>query len=224
MSEKQSEKRNQRSRETELQSVKDKWYAVLNELRRHLRANFLLRWTVANVVGWSVGLYLSAWSLSTPALCLGGAFAGLCVGAAQWWALKTPPPDPLPEFREGEGALGDSPITVERDWIGLTIAGAILGALPALSAGVLVALGWGLGIAFAGAIFGGGVGVAQYFILQRGLTRAGWWIAGNVAAGALCALLTLAPLVRGLPIGLVVGTAIYGYITGRALLWLEKSS
>ena len=135
----------------------------------------------------------------------------------------TPPPNPLPVYGEGGQNTGLSPITVERDWIGLTIAGAILGALPALSAGVLVALGWGLGIAFAGAIFGGGVGVAQYFILQRGLSRAGWWIAANVAAGALCALLTLAPMIRGLPIGLLIGTALYGYLTGRALLWLKKS-
>ena len=106
MSEKQREKRNQRSRETELQSVKDKWFAVLDEARRRLRASFLLRWVLANMVGWSIGLYLSAWSLSTPVLCLGGAFAGICVGVAQWWALRTPPPNPLPVYGEGEQIQG----------------------------------------------------------------------------------------------------------------------
>lgn len=177
---------------------------------------------LANVMGWSIGLYLSAWSLSTPVLCLGGAFAGLCVGLAQWWALKLPTALSS-EFMEAEQNTGLAPITVQRDWIGLSVAGAIFGAIPALSAGVLVALGWGLGIAFAGAIFGAGIGIAQYFILQRGLTRAGWWIAANVGGGALCALFTLAPLIRGLPLGLLLGTALYGYITGRALLWLKES-
>jgi hypothetical protein len=197
--------------------------------RARVRAHFLLRWVLANIIGWSVGLYLSAWSLSTPALCLGGAFAGLCVGFAQWWALK-PANDPLPsvaEFMDGEQNTGLSPTTVQRDWIVLTAVGSILGAIPALSASVLVALGLGLGIAIAGAIFGAGIGVAQYFILQRGLSRAGWWIAANVAGGALCALLTLAPLILalpiGLPLGLLFGTALYGYITGRTLVWLKES-
>jgi hypothetical protein len=190
-----------------------------------VRANFLLRWVLANVVGWSLGLYLSAWSLSTPMLCLGGAFAGLCVGLAQWWALK--PLDAALDFIDGQENTGASPITVQRDWIGLTIAGSILGAIPALSAWVLVMLGLGLGIAIAGAIFGAGIGLAQYFILQRGLTRAGWWIAANVAGAALCALLTLAPLILalpiGLPLGLLLGTALYGYITGRALIFLTDN-
>lgn len=190
--------------------------------RASVRAHFLLRWVLANIVGWSVGLYLSAWSLSTPALCLGGAFAGLCVGLAQWWALK-PVNDPLPDFADVEQPTGASPITVQRDWIGVSVAGAFLGAIPALSATFLVALGWGLGIAFVGAIFGAGIGVAQYFILQRGLPRASWWIAANVGGGALCALFTLAPLIRGLPIGLLLGTALYGYITGRTLVYLTKT-
>ena len=46
MSEKQREKRNQRSRETELQSVKDKWFAVLDDephlFASTLRANLTL--------------------------------------------------------------------------------------------------------------------------------------------------------------------------------------
>jgi hypothetical protein len=190
-------------------------------VRAKLRESFLLRWVLANVAGWSVGLYLSAWSFfSTPALCLGGAFAGACLGAAQWYVLRIPPLER--EILDNETV--QPPIYVQRNWIGLTIAGAILGAIPALSAGFMVALGWGLGIALVGGIFGAGVGVAQWFILRDRLSRTEWWIAANVAGGALCALLTLAPIIQGLPIGLLLGTAVYGYITGRALVWLKNEA
>jgi hypothetical protein len=194
--------------------------ALTSNFRARLRASFMLRWVLANVAGWGVGLYLSVWSLSPLTLCLGGAIAGICLGWAQWWALRTPPPDPLPVYREGEKEIEISPITVGRDWIGLTAAGAFVGALPAAGAGIVVSLGWGLGVALIGAIFGAGVGVAQWYILQRGMSRAGWWIAANASGGGLCALLTLAPILRGLPIGLLLGTALYGYITGRVLLWI----
>jgi hypothetical protein len=199
--------------------------ALTANFRARLRASFMLRWVLANVAGWGVGLYLSAWSLSPLTLCLGGAVAGVCLGWAQWWALKIPqnphPLAPSPLRREGESDIEQPPVTVGRDWIGLTTAGALVGALPAAGAGIVVSLGWGLGIGLIGAIFGAGVGVAQWYILQRGMSRAGWWIAANAAGGGLCALLTLAPILRGLPIGLLLGTALYGYITGRVLLWLD---
>ena len=183
----------------------------------------MLRWVLANVAGWGVGLYLSVWSLSPLTLCLGGAIAGVCLGWAQWWALKIPHPlTPSPYDEEGEQEIQAAPITVGRDWIALTAGGALVGALPAAGAGVVVTLGWGLGIALVGAIFGAGVGFAQWTILQRGISRAGWWIAANAAGGGLCALLTLAPILRGLPLGLLLGTALYGYITGRVLVWMER--
>jgi hypothetical protein len=180
----------------------------------------MLRWVLANVVGWGVGLYLTVWSISPLTLCLGGAVAGLCLGWAQWWAFRTP----SPYDGEGEQFIEAAPISVGRDWIGLTAAGALVGALPAAGAGVVVSLGWGLGVALVGAIFGAGVGFAQWYILGRRMSRAEWWIAANAAGGGLCALLTLAPLLRGLPIGLLLGTALYGYITGRVLLWMERQA
>ncbi|MEO8610973.1 MAG: hypothetical protein ABI690_23955 [Chloroflexota bacterium] len=207
------------------QAVADRIRDLTTRFRARLRASFMLRWVLANVVGWGVGLYLTAWSLSPLTLCMGGAVAGLCLGWAQWWALKVPhPPAPSPYDGEGEQKIEISPVTVGRDWIGLTAAGALVGALPAAGAGIVVSLGWGLGIALVGAIFGAGVGFAQWYILQRAMSRAGWWIAANAVGGGLCALLTLAPILRGLPIGLLLGTALYGYVTGRVLVWLEKQA
>ncbi|MBZ0287942.1 MAG: hypothetical protein K8I30_10035 [Anaerolineae bacterium] len=193
----------------------------VTRFRARLRASFMLRWVLANAAGWSAGLYLGVWSISPVTLCLGGAITGICLGWAQWWALKVPHPLAHSPFDgEEEADFEASPITVGRDWIGLTAAGALVGALPAKGIGLVVSLGWGLGIALVGAIFGAGVGLAQWYILTRGMRRAGWWIAANAAGGGLCALLTLAPILRGLPIGLLLGTALYGYLTGRALLWL----
>ncbi len=176
---------------------------VIEAVRARLRTDFLLRWTLATMAGWTVGLYLTTLSLSTPVFCMGGALAGACIGAAQWYALR-----------------GDYP--VGRKWIGWSTAGGLAGMLPAMFAGVLVALGWGLGIALVGGIVGAGVGTAQWSILNGRLNRAGWWITANVGAGAACALLTLAPIVWGLPIGLLLGTGVYGYVTGRALVWMMK--
>lgn len=210
--------------ENRRQKIEANFRALTANFRARLRASFMLRWVLANVAGWSVGLYLNVWSVSPFTLCLGGAIAGVCLGWAQWWALRTPPPDPIPVYREGEADFEQSPISVGRDWIGLTAAGALVGALPAAGAGIVVSLGWGLGIALIGAIFGAGVGVAQWYILQRGMSRSGWWIAANAAGGGLCALLTLAPILRGLPVGLLLGTALYGYITGRVLVWMEADS
>lgn len=176
-------------------------HPLIAELQDRLRASFLLRWTLANMAGWTVGLYLTALSLSTPALCLGGALAGACVGLAQWFILKDEP------------AFG-------RNWIAWSAAGGFAGLLPAAFAGVLVALGWGFGVALVGGIVGAGVGFAQWSVLSRRLNRAEWWIAANIAGGAACALLTLAPIIWGLPVGLLLGTAVYGYVTGRVFLWL----
>jgi hypothetical protein len=178
-------------------------HPIITAFKDRLRASFLLRWTLANIAGWTVGLYLSALSFSTPVLCLGGALAGACVGAAQWYALR----DDYP---------------VGREWIAWSAGGGLVGMLPAAFAGVLVALGWGLGIALVGGIVGAAVGAAQWSILNRQMNGAGWWIVANLAAGAACALLTLAPIIWGLPIGLLVGTAIYGYVTGRVFIHLQS--
>ncbi len=172
--------------------------------REKWAASFLFRWTLATAAGWTVGLYLSAWSLYTPALCLGGAFSGAVVGAAQAYILR----------RNGE-----SP----RRWIALSAVGTALGVLPAAGAAIVLTLGWGWGIALIGGIIGAGLGVGQWFILaERHENRAFWWIGANAGAGAACALLTLAPLIRGLPLGLLLGALAYGYITGRALLWVSE--
>lgn len=164
----------------------------MDTLRIQLRDNFVLRWTLANVIGWTLGLLIGLWN----PLCfvIAGVVACICVGVAQWFILRP---------RYG------------KDWIIATIIGGICGTFPAMLAGVLALFGWGfLGIC-GGLIFGAAVGVGQWLILKRSTSRATWWIGANALGGLLCG--TLMPIVPGLPIGLILGATVYGYITGRAL-------
>jgi hypothetical protein len=186
---------------------------LLERLQSAWTTSFLLRWTLANVLGWTAGLYLIAWSFSTPVFCLGGGLAGVIVGAAQWTVLRRE------YFLSSRTENEQSALT--GNWIVLSAIGGLLGLLPAMVAGLLVTFGWGVGIALVGGALGAGLGIGQWFRLNGHMGRAGWWILANVGGGAACALLTLAPLIRGLPLGLLIGTAVYGYVTGRALAWLQ---
>ncbi|MBL8153847.1 MAG: hypothetical protein JNM70_06650 [Anaerolineae bacterium] len=158
------------------------------------------RWLLANVLGWTVGLYLG---LLNP-VCFAGAgiIAGLTLGAAQLWALHP-------------GGTSD------RRWLGLTFAGAALGLIPASLIGGLAALlgGWNAAALVAGAILGGAVGAAQSRLIDSPPEGRLWWITANLIGGGICGFLTALPIIRGLPIGLLVGSALFGYLTGR--LWLR---
>jgi hypothetical protein len=169
-----------------------------------LRESFLLRWIVANVLGWTVGLYLG---FLNP-ICFAGAgiIAGLALGAAQWWVL-TRSPTLLTETE------------LDHSWIWVTLGSAAVGLIPSLLIGGLLALlaGWGMGLLIGGAILGGSVGIGQWYRVRHSVNQAEMWIGANVLGGALCGLLTSIPIIRGLPLGLLIGSALYGYITGRAL-------
>jgi hypothetical protein len=160
----------------------------------------MLRWLLANVLGWTLGLYLG---LLNP-VCFAGAgiIAGLTLGAAQLWALH-------PHTPSG------------RRWLTLTFAGTALGLIPASLLGSIAALlgGWNAAALFAGMVLGGAVGAAQSRLINAPPEGRLWWIAANLIGGGLCGFLTALPIIRGLPIGLLIGSALFGYLTGR--LWLR---
>lgn len=177
----------------------------MDELRTHLQENFLLRWTLANLLGWTVGLYLGTLAINSPIICLLGLLTGVSIGLAQWWALR-------------------NEVTVTRRWVIASVAGVAGGGILAAPALFFALSSQTLGLTFAGAMIGLGIGVLQWSSLPEGLKRGGWWIGANLLAGALCALLTSIPIIRGLPLGLLAGTALYGYLTGRVLRWLQLKS
>jgi hypothetical protein len=93
--------------------------------------------------------------------------------------------------------------------------------IPASLIGGLAALlgGWNTAALVAGAILGGAVGTAQSRLIDSPTEGRLWWIAANLVGGGLCGFLTALPIIRGLPIGLLIGSALFAYLTGR--LWLR---
>src|SRR4051812_45413653 len=104
-----------------------------------LRQRFLLRWVLANVVGWTVGLYIG---VLNP-ICFAGAgiVAGLVLGASQWWALRSTSFGINPA--ESDANIPNIPTRLSqnaRHWIISTFAGAALGLIPAVILGAIFVL------------------------------------------------------------------------------------
>lgn len=178
-----------------------------------LRQRFLLRWVLANVVGWTVGLYAGV--LNPVCFAGTGIIAGLVLGAAQWWALRG---SPLLEASQLAQPEPTDPPQPSRRWITLTFIGAAVGLVPAAIIGGLVILfANGVAALLAGGLLGMAVGLAQWTLLRQISQRAALWLAVNTLGGAACGLLTIIPIIRGLPLGLLAGAALFGYATGRVL-------
>ena len=191
----------------------------MDAVRQRFRNSLLLRWVAANMVGWTVGLIAGGYvirlpdlpTICLPLMCLIGGFAGVCVGAAQWFILR-------------------QSLALDRRWIILSFVGVALASLPAYFLGIflfLTSIGasilGNIAALILGALVGGGLGAAQSVVLEDHMRGAGrWWIAACTAGGSICGLLSLLPILPPLPMGILLGTALYGYITGRVLLWLLK--
>lgn len=172
------------------------WRAAGRGVRAALRDRLWLRWVLATLIGWTAGLYVGAWTMRTPLICGGWPLVGAAVGAAQWLALR-----------------GVWPVRARR-YVLVSAAASLTGIALALLLAGLGIFGlevWAVG---AGAVIGGSVGVAQGWVLRSNGQR---WVAANLAGGGLCGLLTVTPVIGGLPLGLVVGSALFGALTGWAL-------
>lgn len=164
-----------------------------------LRQPFWVRWTLANLVGWALGLYLGGVFLGVVGSVLGvlggGAVAGGVVGLAQWLVLR--PPD--------------------KRWLLASAIGGGCAALPAYLSGIALIAGPSFGYFIVGAVYGGVFGAAQRFALRG---EGGWWVAVNALAGGLCGCLTLGFNPLGLPVLLSPGPMVFGLLTGYALMRL----
>lgn len=177
----------------------------IDTARDYFDRYFLLRWTIANMVGWSLGLFLGSVVLQLiggiVGLLIGGLVAGGIAGYCQWWVLQL------------------SLHWLERRWIFYSALAGFLAAFPAFLLGFLSIFNMGFAGFIIGGLFGGLVGALQGFVIRYEFDHVlMMWGIANVLAGAICGSLILVFL----PIICIPGPLLYGLITGWMLLRLFR--
>jgi hypothetical protein len=173
----------------------------MTDITAFLRSHFLLRWILANMIGWSLGLYLGGALLNVFGGIFGaiggGALAGGLVGLLQWLALRL--------ALEG----------FDTRWVLWSALGGALALVPAFLAGAAMVAGPQIGYFAVGAVYGLIFGALQGLMLRgKDAELAGWWIAVNLLAGGLCGCLTMTASLPGLPLFCSPGPAVFGLLTG----------
>jgi hypothetical protein len=157
---------------------------------------FWLTWTLVTVIGYVVGILVllpvavnlayaeqlpeQIWSPGLIGL-LSGAVLGATIGTAQWLLLRRRTPIPIA-------------------WVGATVIGGMIGMALGMSVGptapatitvrdmtheaAALVIPWRVAwqTSLAGALFGVGMGLAQWWQLRQYARSAGWWITVNGAA------------------------------------------
>jgi hypothetical protein len=180
---------------------------MVNHLPYYLN-HFLTRWTLANIIGWSVGLYLGGALLSVLGGIIGaiagGALAGASVGLGQWLVLRRKSDKTHPR------------------WPLISALGGGLATLPAYLSGITLIAGPQVGYFVIGAVYGAIFGTLQMLMLRRSFEDgSAWWVIANLVAGGLCGCLTMTASLPGLPLICSPGPAVFGLLTGWAMLALR---
>ena len=167
-----------------------------------------IQWVVANIAGWLIGFALcEALQSFVSTVLVDGLVIGSAVGIAQWLVLRR----------------YVSPVGW---WVALSIVGYGVG--KAMAEATLPGTTTLPGYALTGAIVGVVVGLAQWVVLRRSLSSAGWWVPATSLAWVVgwCAIgvaehasdwPTLAVYVVG-----GIGAAVAGLITAMTLIWLLR--
>ncbi len=173
---------------------------------RPIKWSTWLLWTIVSILGFVIGIGLSLLSSEVLGETLSFFAFGVVVGFAQWLVLR--------KVIQGSGW-----------WILATALGAPLGLaisnivhLSLVGVSVYVVAG-GLGMAALGLV----IGIAQWWVLRRHLSKAGWWIFASTASwsvggGAAWAIgLRFFEWIKIVSDYAILG-AIVGIITGLVLL------
>lgn len=187
------------------------WWAV--------QTRFLLRWTLANMLGWSIGLYAGSTlaaslggisMIAAFALLPGGALAGAIAGGMQALALQ------LPLDVHDDIIDGFSP-EINRRWMIFSTLGGALGTIPVFFTAFTLIGGAGFGFAVMGLGYGLVFGWIQTYALHHDLPDLIWlWVPANGLGGCLCGAFSLGINPLSVPVFCTIGPVIFGIITGMA--------
>jgi hypothetical protein len=170
-------------------------------LETFTRAPFLLKWTLANMLGWGLGFLLGGLLLNfldgVLGLILASILTGTCVGLAQATLVQEP------------------------RWLLLSAVGGAAAIVPALISSITLAAGPLIGFAIIGALYGGIFGAVQWTALRHS-DEFGLWIAVNAIAGGFCGCLTLNFNPLSLPLFCSIGPLVFGLLTGLLLRQLRS--
>ena len=200
-----------------------------------------LLWVLASVVGGVVGMVATSLAIRVFAPVV-DIVAGMAIGSLGWALFAV-----VDEFAVGVGVGVLQWLVLSRHlartdrWIVASAVGWAIGrAVAVTTALVFLALGLpvSVGLGWSGLVgwfaVGAGAGVLQWLVLRRHLARASWWIVasvvgwggGSIAGGLLQVLLVAYGEFESASayiaiIGMTAGgAAVYGAITGAALVWL----
>jgi hypothetical protein len=191
----------------------------MNTERAQVGWRFWIGWVLASTVGlavgftigFAVGLVVDYDVGSVLGIVLGGAVFGAALGTAQWLVLH-------------------KRVSLSGWWVLASTVGWAVG----LAVGRAVALVVDDAQIFAIvlAVGGASAGIAQWIVLRRHVTQAGWWVlASIVAGGATGGAVDLFKVLEGWPLGIVflalpvIGAVVlagYGAITGSIMVWLLR--
>jgi hypothetical protein len=147
-------------------------------------------------IGWALGWFVSTLVPGTVSTSVLGLIMGACLGLAQW------------PFMAGR-------ILASWRWVLASSVGWGLGFLAGAELSSLFGLQGVMFGLLTGLVTGTTLGVLQWMLLRRVVTRAGFWIAANVFAWG-SALAYYRPSAW---LGLLMG-ALVGIVTAIVLLWL----
>lgn len=193
---------------------------ILSAFREQLSNHFILRWLLANILGWSVGLLVGTITAGIIfkvfgnligviiGLSLAGAVTGAVVGAAQSKSLI------------GLSTQFDD----KRRWIIFSALGGAVGALPVFLTMFVLIIG-NFGLFIIGAVFGLCFGWMQSSAFNNDSDGAiVIWIAANIIGSGLCGFFSINGWPFALPIFCSIGPVLFALITGFALLSLIRNS
>lgn len=183
---------------------------IITSLVTIWREYWLLRWTLVNMVGWSLALMAGVLCLRFFGLIgalMGGAMAGAIVAFAQSFML--------PQIKSW-------PVT-RKQWVIWSAIGGALATVPVYLLGFLALLHAQIGLFFMGGMFAGIISALQFRLLRYEYDDAAlWWVLASIGGGMLCAPLTFTGI-NLVPIIGSLGPIIFGLLTGRAILMMNKS-